>query len=165
MALHNRILLGLIVGAALGVAVNLASGGGAAVDGFVRNVTEPLGRMWLAALIMVVIPLIVSTLSVGIAGLGSLRRLGQIGLATLLSFLSLTVLSTLLGLLVMNTVEPGRGLHPEVRERLLETYRGQAEGAMGLSGSSFGIDLLVRIVPRNPVKRTATCSPSSSSRS
>jgi DAACS family dicarboxylate/amino acid:cation (Na+ or H+) symporter len=155
MALHNRILLGLIVGAALGVAVNLASGGGAAVDGFVRNVTEPLGRMWLAALIMVVIPLIVSTLSVGIAGLGSLRRLGQIGLATLLSFLSLTVLSTLLGLLVMNTVEPGRGLHPEVRERLLETYRGQAEGAMGLSGSSFGIDLLVRIVPRNPVKAAA----------
>jgi DAACS family dicarboxylate/amino acid:cation (Na+ or H+) symporter len=155
MALHNRILVGLVAGATLGVTVNLASGGGARVDAFVRNVTEPVGRMWLAALIMVVIPLIVSTLSLGIAGLGSLRRLGRIGLVTLLSFLSLTVLSTLLGLLVMNTVEPGRGLHPEVRERLLETYRGEAEGAMGLSGSSFGIDLLVKVVPRNPVKAAA----------
>jgi DAACS family dicarboxylate/amino acid:cation (Na+ or H+) symporter len=155
MALHNRILLGLVVGAALGVTVNLATGGGAAVDGFVRNVTEPLGKMWLAALIMVVIPLIVSTLSLGIAGLGSLRRLGRIGLVTLLSFLSLTVLSTLLGLFVMNAVEPGGRLDPAVRERLLETYRGEAEGAMGLSGSSFGIDLLVRIVPRNPVKAAA----------
>jgi DAACS family dicarboxylate/amino acid:cation (Na+ or H+) symporter len=77
MALHNRILLGLVAGAALGVTVNLASGGGATVDGFVRNVTEPAGKMWLAALIMVVIPLIVSTLSLGIAGLGSLRRLGR----------------------------------------------------------------------------------------
>jgi DAACS family dicarboxylate/amino acid:cation (Na+ or H+) symporter len=155
MALHNRILLGLVVGAALGVTVNLASGGGARVDGFVRNVTEPLGRMWLAALIMVVIPLIVSTLSLGIAGLGSLRRLGRIGLVTLLSFLSLTVLSTLLGLFAMNAVEPGSRLDPAVRERLLETYRGQAEGAMGLSGPSFGIDLLVKIVPRNPVKAAA----------
>jgi DAACS family dicarboxylate/amino acid:cation (Na+ or H+) symporter len=155
MALHNRILLGLVLGAFLGVVTNLATGGGAAVDGFVRNVTEPAGRMWLAALIMVVIPLIVSTLSLGIAGLGSLRRLGRIGLVTLASFLSLTVLSTALGLLVMNTVKPGRSLDPSVRERLLETYRGQAADAMGLSGGTFGIDILVRIVPRNPVKAAA----------
>ena len=155
MALHNRILLGLVAGAALGVTINLATGGGAAVDGFVRNVTEPAGKMWLAALIMVVIPLIVSTLSLGVAGLGSLRRLGRIGLVTILSFLALTLLSTLLGLLIMNTVEPGGRLNPAVREQLLETYRGQAEGAMGLSGSSFGIDLLVKIVPRNPVKAAA----------
>jgi DAACS family dicarboxylate/amino acid:cation (Na+ or H+) symporter len=47
------------------------------------------------------------------------------------------------------------GLDPAVRERLLETYRGQAEGAMGLSGGTFGIDLLVKVVPRNPVKAAA----------
>ena len=127
MALHNRILLALVVGATLGVVTNLAAGGGGAVDGLVRNVTEPLGRMWLASLIMVVIPLIVSTLSLGVAGLGSLRRLGRIGLVTLLSFLSLTVLSAALGLLVMNVVEPGRSLDPGVRQRLLETYRGEGE--------------------------------------
>lgn len=155
MALHNRILLGLVAGAVFGVAVNLLTGGGAGVDGFVRNVTEPVGKMWLAGLIMVVIPLILSTLSMGVAGLGSLRRLGRIGLVTLLSFLSLTVLSTALGLVVMNTVRPGVGLDSAVRERLLETYRGQAEGAMGLSGGTFGIDLLVRVVPRNPVKAAA----------
>ena len=155
MALHNRILLALVVGATLGVVTNLAAGGGGAADGLVRNVTEPLGRMWLASLIMVVIPLIVSTLSLGVAGLGSLRRLGRIGLVTLLSFLSLTVLSAALGLLVMNVVEPGRSLDPGVRQRLLETYRGQVDSAMGLSSSTFGIDLLVKIVPRNPVKAAA----------
>jgi dicarboxylate/amino acid:cation (Na+ or H+) symporter, DAACS family len=155
MALHNRILLALVAGAALGVATNLATGGGAGVDGLVGNVTEPLGKMWLASLIMVVIPLIVSTLSLGVAGLGSLRRLGRIGLVTLASFVTLTVLATLLGLLAMNAVEPGRSLDPGVRQRLLETYRGQVDGAMGLSGSSFGIDLLVKIVPRNPVKAAA----------
>jgi len=155
MALHNRILIGLLAGAVVGVATNLATGGGAAVDGFVRNLTEPVGRMWLAALIMVVIPLIVSTLSLGVAGLGDLRRLGRIGLVTMAGFLSLTALSSTLGLLAMNVVQPGRSLDPAVKERLLETYRDAAEGAMGLSGTGFGIDLLVKIVPRNPVQAAA----------
>jgi DAACS family dicarboxylate/amino acid:cation (Na+ or H+) symporter len=155
MALHNRILIGLVLGAIAGVVTNAVTGGGAGVQGFVRNVTEPVGRMWLSALIMVVIPLILSTLSLGVAGLGSLKRLGRIGLSTLLSFLTLTALSTMLGLLVMNVLQPGRSLDPAVKHRLLETYRGQAQDAMGLSGGAFGIDLLVRIVPRNPVQAAA----------
>lgn len=156
MPLHNRILIGLVLGAAVGVGTNLLTGGGNAVSGFVHNVTEPVGRMWLAALIMVVIPLIVSTLSLGVAGLGNLRRLGRIGLATMAGFLTLTALSTTLGLLAMNTIAPGRSLDPAVKQRLLETYRGEAEGAMGLSGSGFDIDLLVKVVPRNPVQAAAT---------
>jgi DAACS family dicarboxylate/amino acid:cation (Na+ or H+) symporter len=155
MKLHNKILLGLVLGAAAGVAVNLATGGAGWIEKLVRNGTEPIGRMWLAALIMIVIPLILSTLSLGVHGLGSLRRLGRIGLVTLLTFVCLTTLSTALGLTVMNLLEPGRGLDASVKQRLLETYRGAAEGAMGLSGGTFGIDLLVKIVPRNPVQAAA----------
>jgi len=155
MKLHNKILLGLVLGAAAGVAVNLATGGAGWIEALVRNGTEPIGRMWLASLIMIVIPLILSTLSLGVHGLGSLRRLGRIGLVTLVTFVTLTTLSTALGLTVMNLLEPGRGLDATVKQRLLETYRGAAEGAMGLSGGTFGIDLLVKIVPRNPVQAAA----------
>ena len=155
MALHTRILIGLVLGAVTGVAVNLLTHGGEGTRRFISLVTEPVGKMWLSALIMVVIPLIVSTLSLGVAGLGSLKRLGRIGLVTILSFVTLTALSTILGLFVMNTVRPGYGLDPEVKSRLMETYKGQAEGAMGLSGGAFGIDILVKIVPRNPVKAAA----------
>jgi DAACS family dicarboxylate/amino acid:cation (Na+ or H+) symporter len=155
MKLHNRILLGLVLGAAAGVVVNLPTGGAGWVQALVRNGTEPIGRMWLASLIMIVIPLILSTLSLGVHGLGSLRRLGRIGMVTLLTFVCLTALSTALGLTVMNLLEPGRGLDASVKQRLLETYRGATEGAMGLSGGSFGIDLLVKIVPRNPVQAAA----------
>ena len=77
--LHTKILIGLISGAAVGVTVNLVTGGGAPVQRFVSLVTEPIGKMWLAGLIMVVIPLILSTLSLGVAGLGDLKRLGRIG--------------------------------------------------------------------------------------
>lgn len=155
MPLHTRILLGLVLGAGAGVTANLVTGGGATIEGLIKNLTEPIGRMWLSSLIMVVIPLILSTLSLGVAGLGSLKRLGRIGVLTLTCFLSLTTLSTALGLFVMNTLAPGRGLDPQVKARLMETYKGQAQGAMGLSGRPLGIDLLVNIVPRNPVKAAA----------
>lgn len=155
MKQHTKILLGLVAGAAVGVATNLIGGGGEAALGFVRLVTEPIGKMWLAGLIMIVIPLIVSTLSLGVVGLGDVRRLGRIGAITILCFLCLTAVSAALGLFMVNTVNPGEGLDPQVKTRLMETYRGQAEGAMGLSEGAFSIDLLVKIVPRNPVRAMA----------
>ena len=154
MALHTKILLGLIVGAVLGIVTNLATDGAPATEQFVGSVTEPIGRVWLNALIMVVIPLIVSTLSVGIAGLGSLKRLGRIGVVAMLSFLSLTALSTILGLTAVNLIKPGEGLDASVTQRLMDTYQGDSD-AMGLADGAFGIDLFVRIVPRNPVQAAA----------
>jgi DAACS family dicarboxylate/amino acid:cation (Na+ or H+) symporter len=156
MKLHSKILLGLVAGAATGVTVNLLTGGGPATQRIVALVTEPIGKMWLSALIMIVIPLIISTLSLGVAGLGSLKRLGRIGIITIVSFLCLTAASAVLGLALMNFFQPGRSLDPAVKARLMETYKGQTAGAMGLSGGAFGIDLLVKIVPRNPVQAAAS---------
>jgi len=156
MTLPARILIGLVAGAVAGVTVNLLIGGGPQVAGFVSLVTEPIGKMWLSAMIMVVIPLIISTLSLGVAGLGSLKRLGRIGLVTLACFLTLTTLSTVLGLTVMNVLQPGRNLDPAVKAQLMETYKGQTASAMGLSGNALSIDLLVKIVPRNPVAAAAS---------
>lgn len=152
---HTRILLGLILGAVAGVATNLITQNGPFTQRFVALVTEPIGKIWLSCLIMVVIPLIVSSLALGVAGLGDLRKLGRMGAVTLACFLCLTALSTTLGLTSMNLLRPGKDLDPAVKSQLMETYRGEAEGAMGLSGKTFGIDLLVKIVPRNPIKAAA----------
>jgi DAACS family dicarboxylate/amino acid:cation (Na+ or H+) symporter len=120
MKLHTKIPLGLVAGATAGVAVNLLTGGGALTQRVVSLVTEPLGKMWLSALIMIVIPLIISTLSLGVAGLGSLKRLGRIGIITIVSFLCLTAASAALGITLMNFFQPGLGLDPSVKARLLE---------------------------------------------
>lgn len=155
LPLHVKISIGLLAGAATGTTANFLTDGGTAVQGFVTYATEPIGKMWLSALIMIVIPLIISTLSLGVAGLGSLKRLGRIGIITILSFLMLTSLSTILGLTTMNVLQPGAGLDPEVRTKLMETYKDQAEGAMGLAEGKFGIDLFVKIIPRNPIQAAA----------
>lgn len=155
MALHTRILIGLLGGAVAGVLLNLTVGLTPRVEWIVGNVAEPLGRIWLNALIMVVIPLIISTLALGVAGLGSVTKLGRIGLVTLLSFLALTTIAVGLGLLAVNTIRPGTGLDPGVRDRLMATYAGQSEGAMGLAQGALGVHTFVNIVPRNPVQAAA----------
>jgi len=139
----------------VGVIVNLVTQGGPGIKQFISFVTEPIGKMWLSAMIMVVIPLIISTLSIGVAGLGSFKKLGRMGIITLVCFLSLTTVSTLFGLVVMNTFKPGQNLDSNVKAQLMETYKGQTESAMGLSDKTLSIDLLVKIIPRNPVKAAA----------
>lgn len=154
----TRILIGLLAGLALGLLAKFLAGGHPWLDALIRNAIEPVGRMWLGSLIMVVIPLILSTLALGVAGLGDLKRLGRVGLVTLICFLGLTTLSTALGLGAMNLLEPGKSLNPAVKTQLMETYKGdsaQMAEKMGLSQSSFDINLLVNIVPRNPLKSAA----------
>lgn len=151
----TRILIGLLAGLAAGLLAKLLAGDQAWLKAVVRNVTEPAGRIWLSALIMTVIPLILSTLALGVAGLGDLKRLGRVGLVTLLVFLGLTTLSTALGLGAMNLTKPGASLDPAVKAQLMETYKGdtaQIAEKMGLSQASFDINLLVNVVPRNPLK-------------
>jgi DAACS family dicarboxylate/amino acid:cation (Na+ or H+) symporter len=151
MPLHTRILIGLIAGAITGVLVNVTVGETPSLAAFITNVSDPFGRVWLNGLIMVVIPLIVSTVALGVAGLGSLAQVGRIGLVTLLTFLMLTATATMLGLAAVNVIRPGDGLAPDVTARLMDAYRGQAEGAMGLADGALSVDTFVRMVPRNPI--------------
>jgi DAACS family dicarboxylate/amino acid:cation (Na+ or H+) symporter len=52
-------------------------------------------------------------------------------------------------------VQPGAGLDPAVTARLMDAYRGQAQGAMGLAQGAFGINTFVAMVPRNPIAAAA----------
>jgi DAACS family dicarboxylate/amino acid:cation (Na+ or H+) symporter len=139
-----------------GVAANLAWGKSAVLANVIRYGTEPAGQMWLRALIMVVIPLVFSRLSLGVAGLGDLQKLGRLGIKTLSFFLMVTCLSAVLGLIMVNLVRPGVGLSAEARQRLLETYHQEAGPSKeSVQRSQFGIQTLVNVVPRNPVAAAA----------
>jgi len=152
----RHILAGLILGAVAGVVANLAWGKTAALAKIVHYGTEPAGQMWLRALIMVVIPLVFSRLSLGVAGLGDLHKLGRVGLKTMLFFLMVTTLAAVLGLGLVNLVRPGAGLSPEARQRLLATYQqGASPSKEALPRGQFGIQTLVNVVPRNPLGAAA----------
>jgi DAACS family dicarboxylate/amino acid:cation (Na+ or H+) symporter len=154
MPLHTKILLGLGLGAAAGVVSNLLWRGDPRLDWVVDHLAQPVGQVFLRMLFMVVVPLIFTSLALGVAGLGDLRRLGRIGGRTLLFFVATTSLAAVIGLSTSNLVRPGDAIDPEVRNELLAEFGGAATDRLESSGG-FGIQTFVNIVPRNPVDAAA----------
>jgi DAACS family dicarboxylate/amino acid:cation (Na+ or H+) symporter len=154
MKLHTKILLGLLVGAALGLLANFTLGPQhALVAGANEYVANPIGQIFLRLLFMIVIPLVFASIALGVAGLGDLRRVGRIGGKTLLFFLLSTLLSAGVGLVLVHLIRPGTRVTPEVRAELLATYGGDASTRVSAAESTeFGIETFVNIVTRNPVK-------------
>jgi dicarboxylate/amino acid:cation (Na+ or H+) symporter, DAACS family len=151
--LHTRILIGLAIGAGAGVSANIFARDAVWVDNIVTYVAQPVGQVFLRMLFMVVIPLVFSTLALGVAGLGDIRRLGRIGGKTIGFFLFTTGLAVLLGLTLVNVLEPGAGLDPAVRAALLAEYSTEASGRIIQSeNTGFGINTFINIIPRNPLQ-------------
>ncbi len=155
--LHTKILIGLLIGAVLGGAANYALARGwiaeANVDVINTYIADPVGQIFLRLLIMIVVPLIFASISLGVAGLGDLRRVGRVGGKTLLYFLATTTLSASIGLTLVNVIEPGTRVTPEVRAELLETYAADAsERVAAAERTTFGIHTFVNIVTRNPFR-------------
>ncbi len=153
MALHTRIFLGLVIGGMTGVVLNVWLGGEQPqLQWVVSHISEPVGQIFLRLLIMIVIPLVFASLSLGVAGLGDLRKLGRIGVKTFLYFILVTTLAVVIGLTLVNAINPGGRLPVDVKAKLLETYGGAAtQGLARAEGVSFGIKTFVNIVPRNPL--------------
>ena len=107
MKLHTKILIGLVLGAVAGVTVNMTVGAAPWVEWINTYVAGPVGQVFLRLLFMVVVPLVFATLSLGVAGLGDMRKLGRVGAKTLAYFLITTALAVAVGLVLVNTVRPG----------------------------------------------------------
>lgn len=105
--LHVRILFGLVVGATLGGAARAFLGPDApSLVWVIRHVAEPVGQLFLRSLLMTVVPLVVSSLVVGVAGIGDVRRLGRVGVRTVAFCLVISIVSVAIGILLANTVRP-----------------------------------------------------------
>ena len=117
LALHTRILIGLGVGVVAGVLVKSVLGGDdPRVIWVVSNITEPIGTLFLRLLLMIVVPLVFSSLVVGVAGIGDVRKLGRIGLKCFVYTLVISAISVVIGLTLANTIRPGERIDPETRD-------------------------------------------------
>ena len=152
LALHTKILLGLLLGATAGVTANINAHGAPRLLWLVDNVAQPIGQVFLRLLFMVVVPLVFASVTTGVASLGDLRRIGRVGGKTLLIFLGTTALAVVVGLTLVNIIRPGESLDPSVRTQLLAEYATQAGETVAASQQDlFGIHTFVNIVPRNPL--------------
>jgi DAACS family dicarboxylate/amino acid:cation (Na+ or H+) symporter len=154
MPLHSKILLGLALGAAAGVAANLGLGPDHwLVTELDYYIAGPIGQVFLRMLSMVVMPLVFASIALGVAGVGDVRRLGRMGARTLVFFIVTTALATGLGLVLVQLVQPGTHISAEIRQQLLADYAsGAADKIDAAKTVEFGIETLVGIVTRNPIK-------------
>ncbi|HOC44414.1 MAG TPA: dicarboxylate/amino acid:cation symporter [Thermoanaerobaculales bacterium] len=152
MALHTRMLLGGVIGAAGGVLAHVALRDTPLLNAVVHYVTNPIGQLFLRLLFMLVIPLIFSALVMGVAGLGDLRRLGRIGLKTLAYTVAVSSIAVLLGVTLVNVMRPGDGLPPEQRAALTEAAAERSTTLSATAAPRTGIEFLVRLVPDNPLR-------------
>jgi dicarboxylate/amino acid:cation (Na+ or H+) symporter, DAACS family len=154
MKLHTKILLGLVIGAIIGIAANQALGGNHAAVAFVNKyIATPVGQIFLRLLFMIVIPLVFASISLGVAGLGDLRRVGRVGAKAIGYFLVSTALAATLGLIAVSIVRPGEQLDRATAEQLRTEFSADASSRVEAAASSdFGVNTIINMFPRNPVK-------------
>lgn len=102
------IVLAMIAGVALGYLVHTQASP-AFAESFAARI-KILTRIFLLLVQMIIAPLVFSTLVVGIAKLGDIRTVGRVGGKAMLWFISASLISLLLGMVLVNLLQPGVGI-------------------------------------------------------
>jgi len=157
MQLYTKISIGLVLGVIVGLGANVSGFTG---TGFWQAVAIPImdfiGNAFIRAIMMIVIPLVVASLTIGVASLGDLSKLGRIGGKTVAYYLFTTSVAITIGLLLAVTIRPGGGLSPEARDDLAAQFGDQAGGVVGVADVAPNIwETLLGIIPSNPVSAAA----------
>jgi Na+/H+-dicarboxylate symporter len=148
--IYTKIMIALVAGGALGVfakAYELAWLQSAIIA------LEPIGTAFIRAMTMIVLPLVGSSLLVGTASLGDIRRVGKVGGRTLVFSVVVTIIAASVGLLAFHVIRPGSGLDPALRDRLAVQFSGEAASAAKAQLSL--VQTVLEIIPRNVFKSLA----------
>lgn len=138
LGLSTQILIGLILGALVGY-----------LFPDVGDKLKPFGDGFLRLIKMIVVPLIFSTLVMGIAGTGDFKKLGRLGGKSIIWFEFATTIALAVGLIIMNITEPGLGVH-------IAASAGD-DGQVAAAGkhSINLVDYVVHIIPTNIIDAAA----------
>jgi Na+/H+-dicarboxylate symporter len=151
MKLSTKILIGMVVGAVVGVGAKILDV--AWLLGLLIAI-EPIGLAFINLIMMVVVPMVAGSLLVGIASLGDIRKLGRIGGKTIALFLVTTVISASIGLTLALTARPAMQLDAEARAELAGQFESLAQAPAAEAPPNL-VDTLVDMIPRNPFAAAA----------
>ena len=150
MSLALKVLVALLAGLALGLGI--ASSGSPALAHLVPFI-EPVGTLWVSAIRMTIIPLVVSSLIVGVGGAADPRSVGRIGVRALVLFVAILSVATLVALLAgppilaMVHIDPAAAAGQ--RANAAQSAGAAVEGAKSIQSVR---EWVVDLVPANPVK-------------
>ncbi|WP_431121250.1 dicarboxylate/amino acid:cation symporter [Flagellimonas flava] len=118
LELHWQILIGMLLGLIFGFAMTGVNGG----TTFVTDWIKPFGTIFVKLLKLIAIPLILASLVKGISDLKDISKFRNIGLRTIGIYMCTTIVAIVLGLLLVNLIQPGEGISEETITKLTDTY-------------------------------------------
>ncbi|PKH51261.1 dicarboxylate/amino acid:cation symporter [Tenacibaculum sp. Bg11-29] len=151
LALHWRILIGMVLGILFGF-LALQFGW----DNFIEDWIKPLGTIFVKLLKLIAVPLIIASLIKGISDLKDISKFKNIGVRTMLIYIGTTVIAITIGLVLVNVIQPGDGISQETVEKLTNTYAKSSSITAKITEatrqqSSGPLQFVVDMVPDNAV--------------
>ena len=144
LKLHWQVLMAMILGCMLGIIfknfesiININP---------LYQVITLLGTIFIRLLKMIMVPLIFTSIILGVSSIGSGRKVGRIGIKTLIYYLSTSLLAIITGLVLSNLIQPGVGANI-IKNINFDPSKIQTPGST--------LDILIRMIPTNPFQALA----------
>lgn len=147
LALHWQIIIGMVLGGIFGYIMTQVGGAQ-----FTADWVKPIGKIFINLLKLIAIPLIIASLIKGISDLKDISKFKTIGLRTILLYIMSTVIAITIGLIVVNTINPGSSISPELMAEISGTYEEKANAKISSAGAAADrgpLQFLVDMVPDN----------------
>ena len=141
LKLHHQILIAMIIGSMLGLFLK------GETDCLAYNALVSMGTIFIRLLKMIIVPLIFSSIVVGVSSIASGRALGRIGLKTVAYYFFTSLVAILIGLVLTNLIAPGVGT---------SLAGSNAFDPSSLSKPGSIAEILIRMVPLNPIHAAST---------
>ena len=148
LALHWKILIGMLIGIIFGLIMSFINGG----SQFVGDYIKPFGTIFINLLKLIAIPLILASLIKGVSDLKDISKLSLMGGRTIAIYLLTTLTAVTIGLVLVNIIKPGKSISVETRKELVEAYATdtQAKQAVAAKRKEEGpLKPLVELIPSN----------------
>ena len=150
IALHWKILIGMVVGIIFGFIMNSIEGGKEIVIDWIK----PFGTIFINLLKLIAVPLILASLIKGISDLKDISKIKKMGLRTMVIYMITTLVAIIIGLGIVNIVKPGVGMSSDTIEKIKSKYETSSGVVDKLSKASAQNDAgplqaLVDIFPSN----------------
>lgn len=145
ISLAWQILIALVIGIALGAFLHEHP---SEKQWLIANVLSPAGDIFIRLIKMIVVPIVITTLVVGIAGVGDAKKLGRIGLKTILYFEVVTTVAIILGITLANIFQPGHGIDMSTLTSVdISQYEKTTEQVQ--SGAHSLVGTILSLIPPN----------------
>ena len=150
LALHWKILIGMVLGIIFGFIMNTIEGG----KGLVTDWISPFGTIFINLLKLIAVPLILASLIKGISDLKDISKIKKMGLRTISIYIGTTLVAIIIGLGIVNLVKPGTGMSADTIEKIKAKYENSTDVTDKLTKATAQNDAgplqaLVDIFPSN----------------